>query len=81
MRLRDLLNILDPLSNIAIWFSEDDDEDGPTYEGSAMDCPYWLSELYIYNGLEDGECALSVRGNGQGGGVLVISITNDTTKC
>ena len=45
-----------------------------------MDCPYWLSKLYLYNGLEDGDYAISVRGKENGSGVLVISVTEDRGK-
>lgn len=84
MKLSDLLDILDPLSDICVWYDDMmTDEDEPQYSGVAMDCPYWLASAYIYKGLEDNDCALSVRtseNDDRKVGLLVVSVTSEKEK-
>ena len=80
IKLYDLLKILDPLSTISVIYIENT-EDDPDYEGCAMDCPFWLSDLFLCRGLEDDEFALSVRGSDkESSGVLVITVTDSEDK-
>lgn len=80
IKLYDLLKILDPLSTISVFYIENG-EDNSDYEGCAMDCPFWLSDLFLCRGLEDDEFALSVRGSDkESSGVLVITVTNSEDK-
>ena len=80
IKLYDLLKILDPLSTISVIYIENA-EDNPDYEGCAMDCPFWLSDLFLCRGLEDDEFALSVRGsNKESSGVLVITVTDSEDR-
>lgn len=75
-KLRDILILLEPLADIVVWCDEID-ADEPAYQGSAMDCPFHLSELYLYKGLNDEECALDVRGGSPTHPALIVSITAD----
>ena len=53
MKLKKLFKIIDPISDIVIWTNEDDEESGPSYEGSILDVPWWLTETKL--GREDGD--------------------------
>lgn len=80
IKLYDLLKILDPLSIISVFYIENG-EDNSDYEGCAMDCPFWLSDLFLCRGLEDDKFALSVRGSDkESSGVLVITVTDSEDK-
>lgn len=82
LKLRDILNIFDGLSDICIWLDGTSDDDEPQYRGVAMDCPFWLSELFLYKGLDDDYCALSVRKDDDehNTALLIVSVTEDKTK-
>lgn len=45
MKLKDLLKILDTLTNVVIWTQDDDDE--PYFTGSVMDIPWVLLKCKI----------------------------------
>ena len=47
MKLKKLFKIIDPISDIVIWTNEDDEESGPSYEGSILDVPWWLTECKL----------------------------------
>lgn len=53
MKLRDLFEYMDPLTDVLIWYKENldlyenDEEAEPDYHGCIIDTPYWLTELYI----------------------------------
>lgn len=68
--------LLEPLADIVVWCDEID-TDEPAYQGSAMDCPFHLSECYLCKGLNDEECALDVRGSSPTLPALIISVTAD----
>lgn len=82
LKLRDILKIFDGLSDICVWEDSGMEEDDPAFEGTAMNCPFWLSEQYLYNGLDDDYCALSVRlvEKDRPKSVLVVSVTEDGEK-
>ena len=80
IKLHDLLKILDPLSTISVIYVENT-EDYSDFIGCAMDCPFWLSDLFLCRGLEDDEFALSVRcSDKESSGVLVISVTDSEDR-
>ena len=80
IKLYDLLKILDPLSSISVIYVENTEDDSE-FMGCAMDCPFWLSDLFLCRGLEDDGFALSVRGSDkESSGVLVISVTDNEDK-
>ena len=51
MTLKKLLKYLDPLTDIVVWSNFDKDtldyNDDPEFEGSAMDCPWYLANYKL----------------------------------
>lgn len=78
-KLRDILFLIEPLADIVVWWDGLDDDE-PAYQGSAMDCPFQLSELYLSNGLNDGDCALDVRGATTAHPSLIVSVTDNEAQ-
>ena len=77
MKLSELLDVLDPLSDLVVWTKDQEEleEDDPAFKGIALDCPYWLSKYNLYSGLDDGDCMISVRKDFEkDNAVLVVSV-------
>lgn len=51
MKLKKLLKMIDPIGDIIIWTSDNDEE--AVFEGSIMDTPWWLLDLKIGRGKDD----------------------------
>lgn len=88
MTLFDLLSVLDPLAHLIIWHPDtvNDGEDEPTYEGAAMDTPYWLLNFRICkNNENDGDGGVRdtiynrIYANGSTGraSAIIIVLTNE----
>ena len=58
MTLKKLLKYLDPFTDIVVWSNFDkgtpDYNDDPEFEGSAMDCPWYLANYKLVEHLENG---------------------------
>ena len=72
MKLSKILTMLDELALVVVWH-EDDLDDEPTYEGCAMNCPWYLAKCEIYGGLECGK-SMDVRTNEKGLAVLIMTV-------
>ena len=80
MKLSELLDVLDPLSDMVVWTKDQEEleEEDPAFKGIALDCPYWLSKCSLYKGLDEGDHMISVRrDSNRDKAVLVVSVKED----
>ena len=47
LKLKDIIHLLDPVTDVVIWTQEDDEEDGPNWEGSFLDIPWYYLDYEI----------------------------------
>ena len=47
MKLRDILEQIDPIGDIVIWTEENDEESGPEFDGSILDIPWLLVDCRL----------------------------------
>ena len=48
MKLRKWLKYINPIGlTVIVWDIDADEEEGPIYEGSAFDLPWWIGEAKI----------------------------------
>lgn len=77
IKLADLLDIMADDIPIIVWTEEDIYESPvPTFCGLTKNCPYRLSKMIVYKGLDDGDFGIDLRQD-NGKGFITFSVTEE----